>query len=46
MGATKEMAVTFLVKVMLLDEEEAAVYASVMETEPNGQAGGGFGGGR
>lgn len=46
-GATKELCAVFLAKQMLLDEEEAGMYAAIMDLKSRGQNdgdGGGFGG--
>lgn len=45
MGATKEIMVTYLTKTMLLDEEQAKVFAAIVDAKPPGDADGGFGGG-
>ena len=47
LGATKEMATEYLAKTMMLDEDQAKLYAAVVAAKPsdeNGGMGGGFGG--
>ena len=52
LGASEEVMVTYLVKTMLLDEDEAKMYATIVKAAPPGEDdggagfGGGFGGGR
>lgn len=46
MGATKDMMAEFLTKTMMLDEDQAKMYASIVDAKPqDGGMGGGFGGG-
>ena len=47
LGASKEVMTEFLVKTMMLDEDQAKLYASVVDAKPpedDGGMGGGFGG--
>jgi hypothetical protein len=48
LGASKEVMTEFLVKTMMLDEDQAKLYASVVDAKPpeddGGMGGGGFGG--
>ena len=46
-GATKEIAERFLQKEMMIDEEDAKLYAEILDQKPEGEMGmeGGFGGG-
>lgn len=45
LGANKEIMETFLTKTMLLDEEQAAVFAKIVDVKPQEDGGGGgFGG--
>jgi len=48
MGASKDLMSEFLAKTMMLDEDQAKMYASIVDTQPQdgGGDGGGFGGGR
>lgn len=45
MGATKEIMAEFLAKTMLLDEDQAMLYASIVDAKPQDGDAGGFGGG-
>jgi hypothetical protein len=45
MGASKDIMAEFLAKTMLLDEDQAALYATIVDAKPQGNDMGGFGGG-
>ncbi len=44
LGASKEVMVEYLVKTMMLDDDQAKLYASVVDARPPDDGGGGFGG--
>lgn len=45
MGMSKEATAEFLTKTMMLDEDQAKLYATVVDAPPPDDGGGGFGGG-